>query len=206
MAVKYDFYPTPVPAGREKEVEYHARVVSLGTVETDRLAKDIHSRCSLTESDVRSALLELTHVVAERLRNGERVHLEGLGYFQMTLKCPSVKSTKEIRAESIAFKSVTFRPEIELKKELSTVSFERAAYKRHTKGYSDDRIETKLAAFFAGNEYLTRADFERECFCTRSAAVKNINRLLEEGKLLKKGYRNAPIYFPAPGCFGREQV
>ena len=203
MAVEYDLYQTPVPGNRAQEERYHARVVNRQTADTTQLAKEIQSRCSLTAGDVKATLEELSQVIAEKLSNGERVHIKGLGFFQMSLQCPTVNNPKEIRAESIRFKSVTFRPEIELKKTLATTTFQRTPVKKHSKKLSDGEIENMLTELFKEQVYLTRAELEQKCGYTRSEAIRRINLLLEEGKLIKKGYRNAPIYLPAPGNFGK---
>lgn len=116
MAAKYDFYKTPVSKDSTKRPRFHARIVSSGTIDTDDLAKRIHGRCTVTPADVAAVLISLSEVTAEYLREGKRVHIDGLGYLQVTLQCPAVQSTHEIRAESIRFKSVAFRPEVELKR------------------------------------------------------------------------------------------
>lgn len=203
MAVEYDLYQTPVPGDREQEGSYHARVINRKTTDTAELAKEIHSRCSLTAGDVKATLEELSEVIAEKLADGERVHIKGLGYFQMVLQCSAVSNPKEVRAESVRFKSVSFRPEIELKKTLAATTFQRASVKRHSKKLSEEEVEIILEKLFGENEYMTRAELEQKCHFTRSEAIRRLNRLLEEGKLIKKGYKNAPIYFPAPGFFGK---
>ena len=104
MAAKYDFYKTPVSKDSTKRPRFHARIVSSGTIDTDDLAKRIHGRCTVTPADVAAVLISLSEVTAEYLREGKRVHIDGLGYLQVTLQCPAVQSTHEIRSESIRFK------------------------------------------------------------------------------------------------------
>lgn len=202
MAVEYDFYQTPVPENKEQQAKYHARVVNLKTTDTTELAKEIHNRCSLAVGDVKATLEELSDVMAKRLANGERIHIKGLGYFQMTIKCPPVENIKKIRAETIELKSIVFRPEIEFRKALSGTAFKRVSEKKHTKNQSNEEIDELLTRLFSENEFITRVELEKAAECTRSQAIRQINRLIEEGKLLKKGYNNAPVYFPAPGIYG----
>lgn len=155
MAAKYDFYKTPVSKDSTKRPRFHARIVSSGTIDTDDLAKRIHGRCTVTPADVAAVLISLSEVTAEYLREGKRVHIDGLGYLQVTLQCPAVQSTHEIRAESIRFKSVAFRPEVELKDSLKTMTLERAKYKSHSRQLEPDRIDQLLASYFAEHEYMT---------------------------------------------------
>ena len=85
MAAKYDFYKTPVSKDSTKRPRFHARIVSSGTIDTDDLAKRIHGRCTVTPADVAAVLISLSEVTAEYLREGKRVHIDGLGYLQVTL-------------------------------------------------------------------------------------------------------------------------
>ena len=79
MAAKYDFYKTPVSKDSTKRPRFHARIVSSGTIDTDDLAKRIHGRCTVTPADVAAVLISLSEVTAEYLREGKRVHIDGLG-------------------------------------------------------------------------------------------------------------------------------
>ena len=92
MAVQYDFYKNPSPKDSQKPVRSHARVVPYGTVDTNKLAQRIHSRCTVTPADVKAVLSSLSDVVIEELKDGNRIHIEGLGYRQITLECPPIQS------------------------------------------------------------------------------------------------------------------
>lgn len=201
MTVKYDFYENPVPGKGKKKLRYHARVVSSKTTTTDEMAKDIHSRCTLTESDIKAVLHALGQTLEEQLREGNRVYLEGIGYFQMTLDCPEIRSPKEIRAESIQFKSITFRPEKKLKNALKSVRFERSPVKNHSTKYSEIELDDKLTDYFKDHDYFTRGDMERICGFTRWMANKRINELVSQGKIIREGLRSSPFYRPAPGYY-----
>ena len=69
MAVQYDFYKNPSPKDSKKRVRYHARVVPYGTVDTNKLAQRIHSRCTVTPADVKAVLSSLSDVVIEELKD-----------------------------------------------------------------------------------------------------------------------------------------
>jgi predicted histone-like DNA-binding protein len=101
MSLHYDFYENPVSKDSDKRPKLHARVVTEGTMTTDQLAQYIHEVCTLSTADVKASLIALVEVMAGELASGRRIHLEGLGYFQLTLSSPPVDSPKEIRAESI---------------------------------------------------------------------------------------------------------
>lgn len=204
MTAKYDFYKNPSSEEDNKEIRYHARIVGGETLSTEQLAKIIHTRCSLTTSDVHAALTALAEVIVEELKNGNQIHLNKIGYLKATVACPEIQSSHEIRAESLRFKSVAFRPEAALKQALKTMTFERIQQKRHSSEWTHDEIEALLTEHFAKQETLTSRDFQRMCQYTRSTANRHLLRLKQAGKLLNVGFKKAAIYTPAPGCFGRE--
>ena len=79
MAVQYDFYKNPSPKDSKKRVRYHARVVPYGTVDTNKLAQRIHSRCTVTPADVKAVLSSLSDVVIEELKDGTVFISKGWG-------------------------------------------------------------------------------------------------------------------------------
>ena len=85
MAIQFELYKSPNPKDEEDKELYHARVVNFQHIDTDYLAKEIQQATSLTEGDVKAVLESLSHFMGSRLREGERVHLDGIGYFQVKL-------------------------------------------------------------------------------------------------------------------------
>lgn len=197
MAVYYDFYANPIPPHSNRNPRLHARVVSRGTVSTKELASMIHDSTTLSEADVKGTLAALTHALTRCLHQGYKVQIEGLGNFELTLSCPPVRYPDQIRAESVRFKSVVFRPENEWKEELQSITLERAKEKRHSKTLSTAEVDQRLTQFFASHDTLTRERFASLCGFIRCTACRRLQRLVEEGKLLKAGVKYAPHYLPA---------
>ena len=112
----------------------------------------------------------------------------------MTLEAEPISSKKEIRAESVHFKSVAFKPEARLKKSLKGVRLERNHLKAHSKEISDAEIATRLDKYFEQNRTLTRVDFQQLTGLLRSSAQRKINELIELGKLRNIGYPRFPLY------------
>lgn len=201
MSAEYDFYQNPVPPGSNKKPRLHARIVTNGTVGTEKLAQEIHGRCTLTTGDIQATLISLSQVITEHLRQGDRIHITGLGYLQMTLQCPPVKSPKEIRGESIRFKSVAFRPEIGLKNALKTTKFVRTTRKNHSNKYSEIEVDGLLTSYFLDHPYITRVEFEHLCGFTKGTANRRLSQLVKDGKLKKEGLHRFPVYEPVPGNY-----
>lgn len=190
----YDFYENPPRKGWYGRKRLHARVVTQGTTGTDELAECIHDCSSLSTGDAKAALVAFTEVIIRELSYGRRIHLEGLGYFQLTLDCPVIYDRKEIRAESVRVKSVAFRPEVHIKKHFKAVQLKRVSEKAHSKRRTAEEIEELLTRYFQKNTYITSAEFCRLCGLTKSTAYRWLKKLLADGKLLKTGHAGAPLY------------
>ena len=194
MPVNYDFYENPKLPGSTKRTRYHARVISKGTVSSEQLAEEIHERCSLSTADVAAALLALSQITAEKLKDGYNVHIEGIGHLQLTLQCPPIQSPKEIRAESIHFKSIAFRPSASLKRKLQATRFVRQEEKSHSKLRTEEEIDQRVADYFQKHETLTRAQFQSLCGLTYTTAVRHLKRLREAGKIINIASPRHPLY------------
>ena len=194
MPVNYDFYENPKLPGSTKRTRYHARVISKGTISSEQLAEEIHERCSLSTADVAAALLALSQITAEKLKDGYNVHIEGIGHLQLTLQCPPIQSPKEIRAESIHFKSIAFRPSASLKRKLQATRFVRQEEKSHSKLRAEEEIDQRVADYFQKHETLTRAQFQSLCGLTYTTAVRHLKRLREAGKIINIASPRHPLY------------
>ncbi len=201
MALKYDFYSNPIPKSSNRKPRLHARVVTTGTTGTADIAARIHDRSTINAGEVKAALDLLSEVLVHELKYGRRVHLEGLGYFQLTLECPPVRTEKEIRAESIKVKNVVFRAEEKLKKKVGLISMERVKVKNHSNKYSDIEVDGLLTGHFLDNEFITSKQFFSLCGFTQATGSRRLKRLVDEGKLERIGHRKSSIYSPAKGNY-----
>lgn len=203
MTAKYEFYKNPVSPEKPGEDRYHARIVPECTVETEWIARKIQYRCTASTADVKGVLEALKEVVVEELTEGRRVHIDGLGYLSMTLKCPPLDRNDQIRAETIRFKSVAFRPEAALKEKLSGTRFERSDRKAYSRTLSPEETDDLLTRYFALYPTLSRRDFQQLCGCVQATARRRLHTLVGEGKLRNIGLRHFPVYEAMPGKLGR---
>ena len=203
MAIQFEFYQSPNTIGTNRK-RYHARVVNFQRVSTDQLAHEIHAASSLTIADIKATLISLSEKLVRHLEEGERVHIEGIGYFHVSLACPETRTPKSTRANNVKFKAVTFRADSYLKKNLKHVKTSRSKYKRHSAEVTGNDIDEILTEFFKTNPVLTRYSFEQACGLTRATAGRYISRLAKEGKLKNISTYHNPIYVPVPGQYGTE--
>ena len=197
MAIQFELYKTPRPKDEADKETYHARVVNFQHIDTDYLARQIQTATSLTEGDVKSVLESLSHFMGERLREGESVHLDGIGYFQIKLN-----SQEPIKLKA----NISFKADIKLKKSVSVVHLERSKLKRHSASRSNEEVDKLLTNYFSNNSILTRPDFQGLCNFTATTAARHIRRLKEEKKLQNINTYYNPIYAPMPGYYGRAKL
>lgn len=193
MAIEFEFYETPDPSG-EGKTRYHARNVTRNNVTTEQLCKDIQFGSSLTIGDVKAVLSALNDELANHLGNGARVHLEGIGYFQATLKTTREIDPRKTRAQSVWFKSVKFRADKALKNRLLMARTIRTSIKIHSARISNDKVDKMVADYLAENRVITRKALQLLCGFTQYTANKHIKRMVEEGKIENINTRRQPVY------------
>jgi predicted histone-like DNA-binding protein len=198
MVLKYDWYKTPVPNHRGETPKLHARVVESGTIDSESLAKRLETITSLTQGDVAGVLVSLADEMARRLAEGYRVHIQGLGYFRLTLKHPATQNENEIRAESIEIKNIVFRPEQSFKNKFKGLHPEKveAGKKNHSKTYDEGQADDKLRQFFSAHSLMNSREFQSLFGLTRPTAARRLAELIAEGKIKKTGHRRSPLYIP----------
>jgi predicted histone-like DNA-binding protein len=196
MSIEYDFYRNPNSQGTNKK-RYHARVVSSDRISTDELAEEIQNECSLTVTDVKAVLIALGDKLAKHLGDGSKVHLEGIGYFQVNLQCKEeVCTTRSVRSENVEFKSVSYRADNELKKHLKKQKIQRSQTKIHSVEMTEEEIDQKLTDYFKTNDTLTRSQFEVLCTQVKSTAHRILQKLVKDGKLKNVSTKQHPVYMP----------
>ena len=207
MAIQFELYKTPHPKDEGNKETYHARVVNFQHIDTDYLARQIQTATSLTEGDVKSVLESLSHFMGERLREGESVHLDGIGYFQIKLNSQEPITSPKLKANQIKLKAnISFKADIKLKKSVSVVHLERSKVKRHSASRTNEEVDKLLTNYFSNNSILTRPDFQGLCNFTATTAARHIRRLKEEKKLQNINTYYNPIYAPMPGYYGRAKL
>lgn len=200
---------TKLPVPRTRQTKRHTThvVVNFQHIDTDYLARQIQTATSLTEGDVKSVLESLSHFMGERLREGESVHLDGIGYFQIKLNSQEPITSPKLKANQIKLKAnISFKADIKLKKSVSVVHLERSKLKRHSASRSNEEVDKLLTNYFSNNSILTRPDFQGLCNFTATTAARHIRRLKEEKKLQNINTYYNPIYAPMPGYYGRAKL
>lgn len=203
MAVQFEFYKNPVQDEEEGEACYHPRVINSQSISTQELAAEIHAATTYGKSEVEGMLMELSQCMEHHLREGRRVHLDGIGYFQVTLQATEPIHSTTARANKVKYKSVSFQTDKKLRSKLANMHLQRSKLKPHSASLSEAEIDQKLTAYFTTHPVLTRSAMQSLCHFTRSMAARHIQRLKRLGYIENIGLYTQPIYVACPGHYER---
>lgn len=192
MSVQYKLARNLTP-NEEGKQPLHARFVPNGTMRLDDLVKNASGRSSLSSADIKGALQLLQDVIADALMFGYNIELEGIGTFGLTLKCRPVMNEKEIRAESVHFRDVTFRSSSVLRNRLKTIPVVRCE-KKEKEGYTSLQCEELAMAYLQTHPYISSKTYCSLCHCGKTKASADLKRMTAEGKLKRECVGNTFLF------------
>jgi len=183
----------PNPANDGKKQPMHPRVVPYGTVRIKNLVDQVEKRSGLSSGDVKGVLQTLADVIADKLEDGYIVELEGFGFFSLSLESRPVMEKRELRSESVHFRNVNFRCGKYLKNKLKTMRLERMPEPKGTLPPFGERVH-RLTRYFETHSFITCGDYRNLTGCSKYRALQDLNKLIDEGKLEKHGYKSTRVY------------
>lgn len=202
MTAKYDFYLTPQPKEKQEKTKYHARVVIDRTLGNQEIATEISKRCTINKAEAMAVMDEMQEIFRQMLAEGHAIKLEGIGTFRISAKSPTITSKNEIRAESIKFGGVVYRPEKKLLRRLGSTKFQKVMYSKTSVDISDIEIDGLLTEYFKDHTYITTKELQYLCGLSNHTALRRLKERVKEGRMTHPGHRHSAFYFPIPGNFG----
>lgn len=176
-------------------------VVNSKVITTADLAKDINRACSITEADVVAVLQALGQRIGDALLDGNRVEIDHIGTFGLSLTCKNKRKEEHITSKDIEVKRIVFSPCAELQHVMRGAVIVSGGPTTN-KQLSDAVIEQRLTEFFSTHRSIQRSEFEHVCECSHYAALAKLKSLVKAGKLQVIGKQNTRAYVPMPGTFG----
>ena len=177
MAILFDWYENPKTKDKQdEELTLHPRIRLNGSTGTAQLRR--------------------SHFMGRELGEGRQVHLDGIGYFRPTLTCTEpVKVDTKRKSTKVKLKSITFRPDIELRSEIGNIKVQPLKQRNVLqKKLTSEEIDKRVENFFTTHDFMTKGDFYSLSGMTRTTATRHIRRLCDEGKLENRGLQKQPIY------------
>lgn len=168
-------------------------VVSSRVVTTKEMADDINHASSVTQSDVAAVLQAVGQRIAEALLDGNRIEIDHVGTFSLTLTCGNKRKEDYITSKDISVSRISFTPCAELWHAMRGATIVSGG-PTGNKHLTDATIEKRLEEYFATNDSLSRSTFERICECSRHTALTKLKELVKAGRLIAIGPKNQRQY------------
>lgn len=194
MAAKYDFKTSPDIQGEKEQPTLYPQIVVSGTKNLKDLAKDIARRSTVHEGTVVGLLCDLESIIANYLADGYNVKLGELGTFSATLTCRKVTDKSEIRAASVHFDNIKFKPTRKFRKEVrSKGKLERAEYGFRTSStrYSAEERFVRLTNYLKEHSIITCKEYCALTGLLKTKAGSELRQWSSEKENRKKRTRPA---------------
>ena len=140
MEIEYDLYENP---GKEvgDSPRLHAKVVTKNVVTTKNLRENITRKCTATPADVAAVLTAISDELYDALSDGYSVHIDGLGYFSLSLSCNSEVGSGNMDNVDVWVRGIKFVPEKVFVEKFGTANLVRVKDEsRHSEKMSDDEV------------------------------------------------------------------
>lgn len=95
MGIQYVTYQDNRKNGNQM---WYGRAVHPSTVDLDVIAERIQRTCSMTKGDVLAVLTEMVSVMRDELQNSNKVKIDGLGTFYITLRTKGALAVEDFNA------------------------------------------------------------------------------------------------------------
>lgn len=198
MSAYYDLYESPVPGNQNNDGEgviLHARPVGGTTHTTEELIKRISEGCTLTPADLKAVLVALSDCIASHLQNGDRVQLDGIGNFSVSLNCKKVTEAKDVHSHDVSFRHVNIQPAAELTRKVKFMKLYRTpSSTRKNKMEKETRLAL-LNRKLDEEQFITRKMYKWYTGISQYAAAKELEELVNEGALVCRGTHHAKFYY-----------
>ena len=170
-------------------------MVTKDVVTTREIREAIRKKCTASPADVAAVITALNDELYENLSNGYAVHLEGIGYFSLSLKCAPDINPKYIKDDDVQVRSIKFTPDKDLINRFRNVCLEHEVDDTHHSAKLDEEeMKQKLVEYFKTHAFLQRREFEQLTGFNQSKATRVIRGLVKEGMLKNAGTKYQPVY------------
>ena len=155
----------------------------------------IQKNCTASPADVAAVITALNDELYEKLSDGYTVHLDGIGYFSLSLKCAPDINPRYIKDDDVQVRSIKFTPDKDLINRFRNVCLEREVDDAHHSAKLDEEeMKQKLVEYFKTHAFLQRRDFEQLTGFNSSKATRVIRELVKEGMLKNAGTKYQLVY------------
>lgn len=193
--LKYEINRTPNQGNGQKK--YFVKILKPSLIEFEDVKDELNLSSSVTPGDISAVVEGLAHLLSRRLPEGDRIHINGIGYFSLSIGAPTFDDKENFDTRDIQVRGVNFKPDTTLMKMLhkKPLHFRRqnTQWRKHL---ADEDLLALLESFFCDNESMSFREF---CIITRMPRTTAFRRLKQlctgERPILRHvGPHNASVY------------
>ena len=195
----YDLKKKPSLTTKEGEKEvYYPQSITQGTLTQDKLAKITAQYTGFNEAEIKGVLMGLFSTATEWINLGYSVELGEFGYFTGKVKGRLVEKKTDIRASSIRFNNVNFRPSAKFKKAMNGELSRVPSIKfRESSKLNMEELENRLIEYLDVNDQINIADYTRLTGRLKWKATQDLKYFAEKGVIVSRGRRTHKYYVKA---------
>ena len=193
--IRYDFFRTPSQTNGQNS--YLIRVLKPQVIEFDEVKDSLSLSSSVTPGDVSAVVEGISGLLVSQLTTGKRIHINGIGYFSLSVSAPTFNDKKDFKPSDITIKGVNFKPDAILMKMLrkQEMHYRRNGEFRRKKMPQED-LMLLLESFFASHDNMSSREF---CIITRlprTTAFRLLKQLCEGPNAILQhiGPRRSSVY------------
>ncbi|MBO4905691.1 MAG: HU family DNA-binding protein [Bacteroidaceae bacterium] len=195
MSIQVGFYETRGLNAAKSDLMLRTKMRKLRT--TRELAQTIENACTLTQADIVAVLNALSTVLGNELLAGNRVQLDGIGTFSLSVK-GEIKRDKNGKPllHDASVRDVLFTPSMELKGRMKDAKFttHNVAAARSRADISDTDIQKTLTELCQNESFFTLGSFAKHLGLTYSTARRRLIELVNKSIIENIGSRAKGLY------------
>ena len=162
-----------------------------------RMSESIVQATSLTSGDIHATILSLKEEIARELKNGNSVHLPGIGYFTVALKGEIYEDPRshKPRLRKAEVRTIKFRPDRELLHEMANIEVKNITDLHDlSSSPTAEEIGEAIEELLAHKEVFTVRDFRSALNISQSTAYRILSKLEADGKIVDIGSHHCKIF------------
>ena len=125
IIMSVEFKPTPKrnPQNITAEPLFYATAVSNHKTGIDELSGRVSDSSTVSRADTYAVIISLLETIIKEFKAGNTVELGKLGRFSISLQSEGVPTPEELSSNHIKGAKINFRPGVELKEMLASLSY-----------------------------------------------------------------------------------
>lgn len=196
----YDLKKKPALTTKEGEEEVlYAQAITAGTISSEELLELVSKQVGFGKGEIDGVLMSVFDVATDWINKGFRVEVGEFGFFTGKVKGNRLVAKKtDIRAQSIRFNDVNFRPSATFKKALHGELTRVPSIKfRQSAELGMEELERRLMNYLDRHAFINRVTYTELTGRLKWKATEDLKYFVDKGLIVSCGRGNQKHYLKA---------